>query len=159
PDPFWPQLYCSPRRDRWETTGNYCATQLRRHPDGTVDGDTIFVKTDCDTRMPRPMEEQDEAYRREGVALPRTTQMDMADTFAKQADGVMKTQNHVNCAGGGPDPGRLAKCRALSAAQASWAYLSDDRDGSLLPSAEKGYKHWHGDFPYGTNDPDCSYYV
>jgi hypothetical protein len=105
------------------------------------------------------MEEQDEAYRRDGVALPRSRQMDMADTFAKQVDGVMTTQNNVNCAGDGPDPGRLAKCRALSAAKASYSYLNEDRDGSLLPSGEKGYKHWHGDFPYGTNDPDCSYYV
>ena len=37
----------------------------------TTKGDTIFVKTDCGTREPLPMEDQDPAYQHAGVALPR----------------------------------------------------------------------------------------
>ncbi|CAG7998852.1 unnamed protein product [Penicillium nalgiovense] len=53
------------------TSINYCVDDLRRYPDGTVDGETIFVYTDCMTRFPLPMDQQTSIYRLPGVALDR----------------------------------------------------------------------------------------
>jgi hypothetical protein len=49
---------------------DYCVDDLRLNPDGTVDGTTIFVYTDCATRLPLPMNQQtSRVYRIPGVAL------------------------------------------------------------------------------------------
>ncbi|KAJ6190269.1 hypothetical protein N7519_000290 [Penicillium mononematosum] len=53
------------------TSIDYCVDDLRRYPDGTVDGETIFVYTDCTTRLPLPMDQQTSIYRLPGVALDR----------------------------------------------------------------------------------------
>jgi hypothetical protein len=51
------------------TIENYCVDALRQYPDGTVDGETIFVYTDCMTRLPLPMDQQTSIYGLPGVAL------------------------------------------------------------------------------------------
>ncbi|KAI9888748.1 MAG: hypothetical protein M1814_006480 [Vezdaea aestivalis] len=53
------------------TQGNVCTATIKRNADGTADGDVVFVKTDCGTRAALPMDQQDPAYRRDGVALPQ----------------------------------------------------------------------------------------
>lgn len=55
--------------DDMHTVENYCVDALRRYPDGTVDGETILVYTDCMTRLPLPMDQQTIIYRLPGVAL------------------------------------------------------------------------------------------
>lgn len=57
--------------DDIHTIENYCVDDLRQWPDGTVDGATIFVYTDCMTRLPLPMHYQTSIYRLPGVALDR----------------------------------------------------------------------------------------
>ena len=51
------------------TIEDYCVDGLRQSPDGTVDGETIFVYTDCTTRLPLPMDQQTSIYGLPGVAL------------------------------------------------------------------------------------------
>ena len=51
--------------------GNYCASEARKNSDGSVDGETIFVKTDCNTREPLPLDEQDPVYQNPGVPMDR----------------------------------------------------------------------------------------
>ncbi|KAJ5159063.1 uncharacterized protein N7500_008714 [Penicillium coprophilum] len=51
------------------TIQNYCVDDLRRYSDSTVDGETIFVYTDCMTRRPLPMDQQSSTYSLPGVAL------------------------------------------------------------------------------------------
>ena len=84
---------CSPKTSEWSTKKNYCASQLRRNPDDTVDGETIFVRTNCDTRMPLPDDKQDPTYQKPGVALERSAQQQWANTFGRQADGQGNPQN------------------------------------------------------------------
>jgi hypothetical protein len=54
-----------------QTIKNYCVDDLRRYSDGTIDGETIFVYTDCVTRLPLPMDQQSSIYRLPGVAMDR----------------------------------------------------------------------------------------
>jgi hypothetical protein len=57
----------------FENIANFCGNQVRRNPDGSSDGDTIFVRTDCATREPLPNDRQDPIYQKPGVPLDRGT--------------------------------------------------------------------------------------
>ena len=72
--------------NRWTTWGNYCVSQLRRRADGSADGETVFVWTDCRTGLPLPTEEQGKVYGEPGVALPRYAQEEWARIFMEQDD-------------------------------------------------------------------------
>lgn len=50
---------------------NFCGNEPKRNADGTADGDTIFVRTDCATRAPLPNDQQDPVYQNPGVPLDR----------------------------------------------------------------------------------------
>ena len=79
----WGVMYEDPvtRFDRcWHNTINdpafenhpgFCVEQLVKYPDGTVSGDTIFVKTNCADRPPLPPDQQDPAYNHPGVPIDR----------------------------------------------------------------------------------------
>jgi len=54
-----------------DSNGPYCAEQVWS-PNGNPDGLVVFVKIDCLTREPLPMDQQDPAYAAPGVALPRS---------------------------------------------------------------------------------------
>jgi len=60
-----------------QNQGNFCGSQPWRNPDGSADGDTIFVRTDCVTRAPLDLDKQDPAYRNPGVPLDRGTLADI----------------------------------------------------------------------------------
>jgi hypothetical protein len=51
--------------------GNFCASEARKNDDGSVDSETIFVKTDCSTREPLPLDQQDPVYQKPGVPMDR----------------------------------------------------------------------------------------
>jgi hypothetical protein len=55
----------------FENIGNFCGSQARKNSDGSADGDTIFVRTDCQTREALPADRQDPIYRNPGVPLDR----------------------------------------------------------------------------------------
>ena len=149
--PGFPRATCTDDRGKWSTTGNYCQSQLKRHPDGTVDGDTIFVRTDCSTRKPLPDDKQDDIYKRPGVPLPRVLQDAWATTFDQMSTGDFNIQGAIECSGEGSGP--LHACRALGAGQA-------DIEGKwTIPAGRKGDHHWFGDFPLDTNEPGCSFYI
>ncbi|PKY08632.1 hypothetical protein P168DRAFT_278197 [Aspergillus campestris IBT 28561] len=67
----WPVHWCI---NDYKTTGNVCGDELRLNPDGSVDGETIFVRTNCENRMPLPAKEQDAVYQKPGVPMDRGTQ-------------------------------------------------------------------------------------
>lgn len=49
---------------------NWCVEDLRKAPGGMLDGTTIFVYTDCESRLPLPMSQQRSTiYKMPGVAL------------------------------------------------------------------------------------------
>lgn len=50
---------------------NFCSSQPQKNPDGTADGDTIFVRTDCATRVPLDPSQQDPIYQNPSVPLDR----------------------------------------------------------------------------------------
>lgn len=54
-----------------EDISNMCGSQPKLNKDGTVDGDTIFVRTNCATREPLPLDKQDPVYQKPGVPLDR----------------------------------------------------------------------------------------
>lgn len=63
------------------TSGNVCVAQQRLLPDGSAQGTTIFVKTDCVTTEPLPMDQQDPIYRQPGVPLDRGTYDALAESW------------------------------------------------------------------------------
>ena len=79
-----------------QLTGNFCADQLKRNSDGKSDGDTIFVKTDCGTRMPLDPSKQDPAYQKPGVPLDRGTAEAWAAVWA-DTDSVSASSDDVKC--------------------------------------------------------------
>jgi hypothetical protein len=60
---------------------NYCAQEARRNPDGSVDGEVIFVRSDCETRLPLDMEHQDPIYQKPGVPMDRGQLQGILTTF------------------------------------------------------------------------------
>jgi hypothetical protein len=68
------------------TIENYCIDALRQYPDGTVDGETIFVYTDCMARLPLPMDQQTSIYRLPGVALDRGERSSAQDLGGYRSD-------------------------------------------------------------------------
>jgi len=49
-------------------TANYCNVTPYVDSNGHADGEVVFVKVDCDTNAPLPMDQQDPAYRYPGVS-------------------------------------------------------------------------------------------
>lgn len=79
-----------------QLTGNFCADQLKLNGDGKSDGDTIFVKTDCGTRMPLDPSQQDPAYQKPGVPLDRGTAEAWAAVWA-DTDSISASSDDVKC--------------------------------------------------------------
>lgn len=69
--------YCSNKA----TTGNACAAEQRLLSDGTAQGTTIFVYTDCLTTEPLDPSKQDPIYQQPGVPLDRGTYDAMAENW------------------------------------------------------------------------------
>lgn len=67
------------------TTQNYCAGQLWKNSDGTVDSETIFVKTDCNNRQPLPVDQQDAIYQKPGVPIDHGLYIAFADAWGDLA--------------------------------------------------------------------------
>lgn len=80
-----------------QLTGNFCADQLKLNGDGKSDGDTIFVKTDCGTRMPLDPSKQDPAYQKPGVPLDRGTSEAWAAVWADADSISTSSKNDVAC--------------------------------------------------------------
>ena len=79
-----------------QLTGNFCADQLKLNGDKTVDGDTVFVKTDCETRLPLDPSQQDPAYQKPGVPLDRGTAQAFAAAWA-DTDTISTSSDDVKC--------------------------------------------------------------
>jgi hypothetical protein len=63
----WDQSHCV---DDMRGRDIYSVENLRKAPSGAFDGTTIFVYTDCETRLPLPMDQQKSSiYKMPGVAL------------------------------------------------------------------------------------------
>lgn len=66
-----------------------CVEQLHLNKDGSINGETIFVRTNCGTRMPLGKEKQDPVYQKPGVPLDRGLQESWASTWKKNdLDGM-----------------------------------------------------------------------
>ncbi|KAK9773330.1 hypothetical protein SCAR479_10059 [Seiridium cardinale] len=70
------------------TTGNVCDGAPWKNSDGSVDGETIFVRTDCGDRSPLPVNEQDPVYQKPGVALDRGSIAAMIDSWEEDSCDV-----------------------------------------------------------------------
>src|SRR2546430_13796704 len=85
------------------TTGNFCADQLRLNNDKSVDGETIFIRINCDNRMPLGNDQQDLVYQKPGVPLDRG----LYSAFASWGDNDVSTStaSNVKCetTAGSPD--------------------------------------------------------
>lgn len=100
-------IYCTGDHD---TKHNVCGDQLRLNSDGTVDGETIFVHTDCENRMPRPAEEQDAIYQKPGVPMDRGTQKAWANTWGKEDLTAADKDAPVKCETSSGSP-KVEDCR------------------------------------------------
>jgi hypothetical protein len=109
------------------TTGNMCSTSLQLNNDGgifskpTARGDTVFVKVDCGTHAPLPIDQQDPAYQHDGVALPRA----LSDAYSQVLAEMESAANSANfvipvpsCANQSPAPA-LLDCQNATAALVS----------------------------------------
>jgi len=74
-EPIW---VCKPTN----TYANICVSEQRLNPSGTVDAETIFVKTNCGTRQPLDPSHQDEVYRKPHVPMDRGKYDVLASTWA-----------------------------------------------------------------------------
>ena len=119
-----------------DLTGNFCADQLRRNNDDTVDGDTIFVRTDCETRMPLDPSKQDPVFRKPGVPLDRG----MAEAFAQawaSADIITASAGEDNKCGNADDSPLISDCtHAMSSLLAA--------PGDTVSRGKKGGTWWAG---------------
>ncbi|KAK9418565.1 hypothetical protein SUNI508_08053 [Seiridium unicorne] len=70
------------------TTGNVCDGAPWKNSDGSVDGETIFVRKDCGDRRPLPADEQDPVYQKPGVALDRGSIAAMIDSWEEDSCDV-----------------------------------------------------------------------
>ncbi|KAI0142833.1 hypothetical protein GGR57DRAFT_519171 [Xylariaceae sp. FL1272] len=61
---------------------NWCDTTVWTD-DGQADGEIVFIKTDCGTRQPLPIEQQDKVYQRPGVALNGGDVANMLNTWVQ----------------------------------------------------------------------------
>ncbi|OIW29092.1 hypothetical protein CONLIGDRAFT_670791 [Coniochaeta ligniaria NRRL 30616] len=68
-------------RDPIQNIQNFCSGSAWNNPDGTADGETIFVRTDCANRAPLDMDQQDPVYQNPGVALDRGKLAAMIDAW------------------------------------------------------------------------------
>ncbi|KAK6069751.1 hypothetical protein SCUP234_10506 [Seiridium cupressi] len=59
-----------------------------KNSDGSVDGEAIFVRTDCGDRRPLPADEQDPVYQKPGVALDRGSIAAMIDSWEEDSCDV-----------------------------------------------------------------------
>lgn len=73
----WPVAWC----EATTTSPNVCANEQRLNSDGTVDSETIFVRTDCSTRQPT-QDNQDPIWQRPGVPLDRSSYDTLSATWA-----------------------------------------------------------------------------
>ncbi|CAI6334418.1 unnamed protein product [Periconia digitata] len=98
-----------------------CAEQLHRDSDGSVDGETIFVRTDCGTRMPLAKDKQDPVYQKPGVPMDRGLQEAFAQTFKKDdVDGV--EDKEIKCSTSDSSP-ELDTCLKVLESAASYPDL------------------------------------
>jgi hypothetical protein len=77
------QPYC-----KWpyHNTQNVCAPEPWKNSDGTVDGETVFVKTDCGNRQPLHLDQQDAVYQQPGVPMDRGEYLSLITTWASVAN-------------------------------------------------------------------------
>ncbi|KAI0517622.1 hypothetical protein F5B22DRAFT_603557 [Xylaria bambusicola] len=64
------------------TEGNVC-DEVTWTINGQADGETIFVKTDCTTREPLPLDQQDPIYQQPGVPLDRGLVASILNTWVQ----------------------------------------------------------------------------
>ncbi|OQD60720.1 hypothetical protein PENPOL_c021G02246 [Penicillium polonicum] len=147
-----------------DTTGNYCAEQLRRNGDGTSDGSTVFVYVDCDTRLPLPMEKQTSSiYKRPGVSRKRGGQYAYALSLGRQAgtasgsdagpyvhlqegsDCSTSSKTLVTCYDWPED-----KCCQSGLAQKNAVYFGGNTDTLV------NYQNWISDNPTGAPEEYCT---
>ncbi|KAI2624446.1 hypothetical protein GGS21DRAFT_493851 [Xylaria nigripes] len=72
-----------------QTTPNYCADTVWVGTDANEAGcfgQSVFVRLDCGTRLPLPLEQQDERYRGKDVAMP-----------PEQLDPILQSWVHTEC--------------------------------------------------------------
>ncbi|PLN85513.1 hypothetical protein BDW42DRAFT_160637 [Aspergillus taichungensis] len=107
PSPILPVYWCL---GDYTTTPNVCAQELRHNSDGTVDGETIFVRTHCDNRMPLPSGDQDPVYQKPGVPMDRGMQEAWAETWGKEDLTAADKDSPVKCETSGGSP-KVEDCR------------------------------------------------
>lgn len=107
PSPILPVYWCL---GDYTTTGNVCAQELRHNSDGSVDGETIFVRTHCDNRMPLPSGDQDPVYQKPGVPMDRGMQEAWAETWGKEDLTAADKDSPVKCETSDGSP-KVEDCR------------------------------------------------
>ena len=74
-----------------EHTGNFCADQPWYTPDRAVDGEVIFVRTNCGDRSPPDPSQQDPIYQKLGVPMDRGKLADLLDGWEKASCDLCRT--------------------------------------------------------------------
>jgi hypothetical protein len=93
--------FCNTPQD----TGNYCAPEAKVK-DGIADTETVFVRTDCVTRMPLPADEQDPIFQQHPeLLLDRGTVANMITGFLVSAAKGGQTQGTALDPNGGQGGG------------------------------------------------------
>ncbi|KAL4926736.1 uncharacterized protein BDV17DRAFT_268993 [Aspergillus undulatus] len=135
---YYPGFQISCNHDKRTNIQNYCQKQLWRNQDGTVDGETIFVYTDCSNRMPLPMEEQDPVYQKPGVALDRGVYEAYANAWGN-IDRTVDADSLVSCGLGlQTEPTDIGNCtQALEfLLQEPGTEIPREREGRLLKATD-----------------------
>lgn len=116
-----------------KTDKSHCVTQTTKRPGVAGDapaGDTIFVRVDCSNHKPLPMDQQDPAYRHEGVPLEREEYEALAEYF----DGGDRLKSSIECRTSDASP-KLDDCAAAMTWFTDYADLQ-------LQIGRKGRKYW-----------------
>jgi len=94
--------------DDFQTKANACNSELLNANTGRsasawgsgqdLKGDTIFVRTDCATHEPLPMDKQNPAYRHPGVAMPHDIRQEYTSFWKEQENASSLAINEAKTA-------------------------------------------------------------
>ncbi|KAL8770091.1 MAG: hypothetical protein Q9209_004129 [Squamulea sp. 1 TL-2023] len=123
-----------------KTTKDVCINQGNKAPgsEGARNiprGDTIFVRTDCGTRLPLPMDLQDPAYNHSGVPLDRGDYDAVSATWGLEVN-ALSGLSEISCEDIGDKSALADDC---SKAMPSWL-------AGIAEKRPKGGQYWAGYF-------------
>ncbi|KAL8995624.1 MAG: hypothetical protein Q9169_004667 [Polycauliona sp. 2 TL-2023] len=133
--------YCPRPAGPTKTKENVCINQGNEAPGSqgankVPRGDTVFVRTDCGTRLPLPMDMQDPAYNHPGVPLDRGEFEAVSATWGLQVN-ALSGLSEISCDNSGDKSALASDCSSA---------ITEKGLAGTVESRPKGGQYWAGYF-------------